>query len=56
MLLPPGHQIGKPAPLFQKIEQNVIDELKAKYAGKQTKTNDSANVAELEAAIEKQVN
>ncbi|KAF8778171.1 Methionine--tRNA ligase like protein [Argiope bruennichi] len=35
-LLPSGHKIGKPAPLFKKIEQELINELKAKYAGRQT--------------------
>lgn len=34
-VLPPGHKIGKPAPLFQKIENATIAELKKKYAGKQ---------------------
>ncbi|GBO19567.1 Methionine--tRNA ligase, cytoplasmic, partial [Araneus ventricosus] len=35
-LLPSGHKIGKPSPLFKKIEQELINELKAKYAGRQT--------------------
>lgn len=30
-----GHQIGKSAPLFQKIEQTTIDELKKRFAGAQ---------------------
>ncbi|KAL8560718.1 hypothetical protein ACOMHN_063022 [Nucella lapillus] len=29
-----GHQIGKPSPLFQKIEASTIADLKAKFAGK----------------------
>lgn len=33
--LPAGHRIGKPAPLFQKIEQSLIDELKQKFSGAQ---------------------
>ncbi len=33
--LPAGHRIGKPAPLFQKIEQTQIDELKKRFAGAQ---------------------
>lgn len=33
--LPVGHRIGKPAPLFQKIEQSHIDELKKRYSGQQ---------------------
>lgn len=35
LLLPPGHKIGKPVPLFTKIEQTLIDELKKKYGGVQ---------------------
>lgn len=34
-LLPHGHKIGKPTPLFKKLEQDIINGLKAKYAGKQ---------------------
>ncbi|XP_073986034.1 methionyl-tRNA synthetase 1 isoform X2 [Rhodnius prolixus] len=33
--LRPGHKIGKPLPLFTKIEQHTVDALKAQYAGKQ---------------------
>lgn len=33
ILLPPGHKIGKPSPLFTKIEQTRIDELRKKFAG-----------------------
>ncbi|KAK3106651.1 hypothetical protein FSP39_024573 [Pinctada imbricata] len=32
-VLPPGHKIGKPSPLFQKIEPTVITELKKKFQG-----------------------
>ncbi|KAK7482471.1 hypothetical protein BaRGS_00026288, partial [Batillaria attramentaria] len=32
--LPPGHTIGKPSPLFQKIETSTIADLKTKFAGK----------------------
>ncbi|XP_054707342.1 methionine--tRNA ligase, cytoplasmic-like [Uloborus diversus] len=35
-LLPSGHKIGKPSPLFKKIEQETITSLKAKYAGQQS--------------------
>lgn len=31
--LPPGHRIGTPSPLFQKIDGAKIDELKKKFAG-----------------------
>lgn len=43
LYLHPGHKIGKPAPLFTKIEQAGLDELKKKYGGnQQTDTTDSA--------------
>ncbi|GLV36249.1 Methionyl-tRNA synthetase [Carabus blaptoides fortunei] len=54
-LLPAGHKIGKPAPLFNKIDPALVEELKAKYGGQQE--NNSApieNVIELEAAIANQ--
>lgn len=35
LLLRAGHKIGKPSPLFTKIEQVQVDELKAKYGGTQ---------------------
>lgn len=35
LYLQAGHKIGKPAPLFAKIEQARVDELKKKYAGVQ---------------------
>lgn len=34
-LLQAGHKINKPVPLFTKIEQSAIDELKKKYGGVQ---------------------
>jgi methionyl-tRNA synthetase len=37
LLLKAGHKINKPNPLFTKIEQTRIDELKAKYGGSQAK-------------------
>lgn len=61
MLLPTGHKIGKPAPLFAKIEQTLIDELKKKYAGSQAtveagKKGEVAfkSVAEAEKAVSDQ--
>ncbi|XP_050423706.1 methionine--tRNA ligase, cytoplasmic [Adelges cooleyi] len=35
ILLQPGHKIGKPSPLFEKIEQAVVNQLKSRFAGKQ---------------------
>lgn len=59
MLIPSGHKIGKPAPLFAKLEQSFIDEMKKKYAGPQVlgSTNSAASassVADLEKAIQEQ--
>lgn len=42
--LPAGHRIGKPAPLFQKIEQAQIDELKKRFAGAQVGSASSPGV------------
>lgn len=59
ILLPSGHKIGKPAPLFAKLEQSFIDEMKKKYAGPQvlsstTSQANSINIADLEKAIQEQ--
>lgn len=35
LLLKSGHKINKPTPLFTKIEQSRVDELKKKYGGSQ---------------------
>ncbi|XP_052754353.1 methionine--tRNA ligase, cytoplasmic isoform X1 [Galleria mellonella] len=59
--LPVGHKIGKPEPLFAKIEPDLLDRLRAKYAGTQSErankeNGESANqtVAQLESAIAEQ--
>ncbi|KAI5638106.1 WHEP-TRS domain-containing protein [Phthorimaea operculella] len=58
--LPAGHKIGKPEPLFAKIDPAVVEQLKAKYAGTQSeraqqngdaKGAGGGSVADLEAAI-----
>ncbi|XP_059620184.1 methionine--tRNA ligase, cytoplasmic [Phlebotomus argentipes] len=60
MWLKPGHKIGKPEPLFVKIEPARIEELKKKYAGAQAgnaqapKSQEplpTMTVAELEKAV-----
>jgi methionyl-tRNA synthetase len=60
LLLKPGHKINKPMPLFTKIEQTRVDELKAKYGGtqqpavKETKVEKSkffSTVEEAEKAV-----
>ncbi|CAG9766282.1 unnamed protein product [Ceutorhynchus assimilis] len=38
-LLPTGHQIGDPQPLFEKIEPELIEEYKKKFAGSQESRN-----------------
>lgn len=60
--LPTGHRIGKPSPLFKKIEDKDVETLRKKYGGKQETankakaTNVSHDDAEtLEAAIAAQV-
>ncbi|CAG9794167.1 unnamed protein product [Diatraea saccharalis] len=59
--LPSGHVIGKPEPLFAKLDSDMLEKLKAKYAGTQNEranandaTNKSQSVAALEAAISEQ--
>lgn len=60
-MLPTWHKIGKPSPLFTKIEDQKIEMLRKKYDGQQETNNGiSANKASdesitLEAAITKQV-
>lgn len=57
LLLPTGHKIGKPAPLFAKLEQAFIDELKGKYGGSQEvkpAATQQLNAANLEAAVQAQ--
>lgn len=61
-MLPPGHKIGKPSPLFTKIEDQLIEELRKKYAGKQepngtqskTENDITESIETLEASIAKQ--
>lgn len=49
LYLQAGHKIGKPVPLFAKIEQARLDELKKKYGGSQ-QTDASNNAKKPEAA------
>ncbi|XP_027055793.1 methionine--tRNA ligase, cytoplasmic-like isoform X1 [Pocillopora damicornis] len=52
--LQPGHKIGKPKPLFQKIDASVADQFRAKYGGnkqkKQTAGEEAANTSDGNAA------
>ncbi|XP_077292079.1 methionyl-tRNA synthetase 1 [Arctopsyche grandis] len=56
LLLPGGHKIGKPSPLFTKIETAKVEELKKRFSGRQStspaKENaDKLSIPELEAKI-----
>ncbi|XP_076293983.1 methionine--tRNA ligase, cytoplasmic-like [Lasioglossum baleicum] len=60
-ILTPGHKIGKPSPLFKKIEDKDVETLRKKYSGKQESTikanemnGASCDVKSLEAAISAQ--
>ncbi|XP_034242379.1 methionine--tRNA ligase, cytoplasmic [Thrips palmi] len=71
-LLPAGHKIGKPAPLFTKIEASQTSDLKKRFAGKQAPPSaapskkgtsaaaatsaSSQTVEMLQAAVDKQAN
>ncbi|CAH1772664.1 unnamed protein product [Owenia fusiformis] len=53
--LKPGHKIGKPSPLFQKIEPSLASELREKFAGQSSKQSVSAADAErLSSEVAKQ--
>lgn len=53
-LLPSGHKIGEPKPLFQKIEPSLVEEFRKKYGGRQVSpVKESA--AELETKVTNQV-
>lgn len=64
ILLPAGHKLGQASPLFTKIEDIKIEELRKKYGGKQENVAGKAtgtpkiqkfdSVSELDAAIAKQ--
>ncbi|KAK6634691.1 hypothetical protein RUM43_012093 [Polyplax serrata] len=62
LFLTAGHKIGRPFPLFAKIESEQIEQLKAKYAGRQGILNphpagdSGVDVASLEAAVAVQGN
>nr|CAD7438685.1 unnamed protein product [Timema bartmani] len=61
-LLPPGHKLGKPSPLFSKIEPALVDKLKLEFSGRQksaspNKTSVSSGtevVTKLEEAVAQQ--
>lgn len=59
-MLPAGHKLNEPSPLFAKIEPARVEELKKQFAGKQSengkvKNDVGGDVASLEAAVAQQV-
>ncbi|XP_051174839.1 methionine--tRNA ligase, cytoplasmic [Leptopilina boulardi] len=54
-ILSAGHKIGKPTPLFTKIEVEQVDALRQKYAGKESSPSPH-NIKELEDKISEQAN
>ncbi|KAJ8941660.1 hypothetical protein NQ314_010305 [Rhamnusium bicolor] len=54
-LLPAGHKLGEPFPLFDKIESALVEELKKLFAGTQEdRKNGSVDIKTLEAEVAKQ--
>merc|ERR1739844_347930 len=49
-ILPAGHTIGTPSPLVEEIKPALVEQLKAKYQGKQSERGDTAKAAEVAAA------
>lgn len=47
-LLPPGHRIGVPIPLVAEIKQDLINDLKVRYAGKQSTRETAAPPKKVE--------
>ncbi|XP_065665048.1 methionine--tRNA ligase, cytoplasmic isoform X3 [Hydra vulgaris] len=54
-MLPEGHKIGTPAPLFQKIEISLGDELKKRFSGIKDATVLPTNTVKSESSGEKDV-
>lgn len=57
MLIPAGHKIGKPAPLFEKLETARVDELRQRFGGVQEKPASGAasdDIKKLEQAVQEQ--
>ncbi|XP_031574000.1 methionine--tRNA ligase, cytoplasmic-like isoform X2 [Actinia tenebrosa] len=52
-VLKPGHKIGTPKPLFQKIESSLAEELRKKYAGQTKVTAEEPSPAPAAAAEQK---
>lgn len=53
IILPPGHRIGVPSPIVAEIKQDRINELKARYAGKQSSRVDQEATKSAQAASNK---
>jgi len=48
-----GHKIGKPSPLFSKIEPAMVDAFKARYAGKQKSPGPDQVVVKVDGDVKK---
>ncbi|KAG8224354.1 hypothetical protein J437_LFUL004310, partial [Ladona fulva] len=44
-LLPPGHKIGKPCPLFTKMEASHMEELRVRFSGNQKSRSPEADTS-----------
>ncbi|XP_063982874.1 methionine--tRNA ligase, cytoplasmic [Diachasmimorpha longicaudata] len=55
VLLPPGHKLGEATPLFSKIEDSVVEELRKKYAGKQDNGRKAFKAGETVAELRAQI-
>merc|ERR1712130_680041 len=60
-ILPAGHTIGTPSPLVEEIKPALVEQLKAKYQGKQLERGNAAKatagvIAELESQVAAQGN
>merc|ERR1719234_2277935 len=47
-ILPAGHTIGTPSPLVEEIKPALVEQLKAKYQGKQSERGDTAKAKAAE--------
>merc|ERR1712203_111975 len=48
-ILPAGHTIGTPSPLVEEIKPALVEQLKAKYQGKQSERGETPKAAEVAA-------
>lgn len=46
-LLPTGHKLGEPSPLFTKLEPAYVEELKQKFAGQINGTSNTNEIVDI---------